>query len=87
MEHLAAFEHLRDRRVLFELIEEPVRVGERVVIIEPDDETDVEQVVLHPVDEAAAEGVVGQRIAERVHHEPGLTRPFGNSQISFTPTA
>src|SRR5215475_3350025 len=76
MEHLAAFEHLRDRRVLFELVEEPVWVGERVVIIQPDDQADVQQVVPHPVNEAAAEGVVGQRVAERMHHEAWFDATF-----------
>src|SRR5262245_8410955 len=76
MQHLAAFEHLRNRRMQFELIEEPVWIGERVVVIQPDDEADVEQVVPHPVDEPSAEGVVGQRVTERVHHEARLDAPF-----------
>ena len=62
--------------MLFELIEEPVRIGEGIVIIQPDDETDVEQVVLHPVNEPSAEGVVRQRVTERVHHGAWFDAPF-----------
>src|SRR5262249_30426201 len=71
--------------MLFELIEEPVWIGERIVIIQSDDEADVEQIVLHPVNESAAERVVGQGVTERVHHGTRFDAPFRQLPDLFHP--
>ena len=51
-----------------------VRVGRRVLVVEPGDQADVQNVVCHPVDEAAAERLVRQRESERVNDHPGRHR-------------
>ena len=48
-----------------------VRIERRVLVVETDHESDVDDAVLHPVDEGAAERVHVQREAHRVDHGAG----------------
>ena len=70
-DHLAAVEQPGDERMLLEAIERHVRVEQRILVVEPDHETDRQPSVGHRVDEPAAELVVPQRIAERVDDGAG----------------
>ena len=76
LDDLAAFEQAAHQGVELELLEFPVRVDERVAVVEADQLTHGHHVVLHAIDEAAAEGVALQRIAKGVDDlarlEPGL---------------
>src|SRR5579864_8382203 len=61
----------------FKKLEDVVRIGRGIAVIEPGDKTDVEDVVAHAVNEAAAERVVGKRKSQRVNDAPGLHRASG----------
>ena len=52
-------------------LEGRVRVEQRVPIVEPGDETDREPPLRQGIDETAAELLVPQRVAHRVHHPAG----------------
>src|ERR1700730_17987534 len=47
-----------------------MRIERRIAIVETDDKSDVDDAVLHPVDESAAEGIGIERPAECVDHGP-----------------
>ena len=53
--HLAALEQRRDERMPLEVLERDVRIEQRILVVEPDDEADRQPAVRHRVDEAAAE--------------------------------
>ena len=80
---LTAFQQLRHERMLLEPIERHVRVEQRVLVVEPDDETDGQLSIGHRVDEAAAELLVPQRIA----HANGSRCPVrdGRAALPTTP--
>ncbi len=73
--HLAAVEQLADLQVGLEALELQVRIGQRVLVVQADDQADDHLVVLHAIEEAAAEDVEAQRPAERVDHLAGLDAP------------
>ena len=54
--------------MLLESLQFVVRIGRRVVVIQPRDHADVENVAGHTIDKSAAERLRGQRIAQRVNH-------------------
>src|SRR5260370_5488888 len=48
-----------------------VRVERRIAIVETDDEADVDNEIMHAVDESTAEGLGGERPPERVNDRAG----------------
>ena len=64
-----------------------MRIERRVLVVEADHEADVDDAVLHPVDEGAAERVHVERIAEGVDRRGRpAKRSSGSCQSSLTPT-
>ncbi len=74
-EHLPAFEHLRHEGVSLELLEQGMRIGLGVLIVETNHEPDMDHVVPKAVDEASAEFARSERIAEGVEDGPGRDVP------------
>ena len=76
MQHLPAFEHGCNRGVLFEFLEQTMRISERVAIIQPYDQSQVQKIILHSVHEPAAKCVSRNRIAQRMHDKARFDTPF-----------
>ena len=68
----------RDERVLLETLERRVRIEQRILVVEADDEPDRDAAVGHGVEPAAAELLLPQRIAERVDDRPRLQPILGD---------
>ena len=68
----AALEDAADERMPLEMLERGVRIEQRILVFEADDEADRDAAVAHRVEPAAAELLLAQRIAERVDHRAGL---------------
>ena len=87
---LAALEQPATNGMLLEALERGVRIEQRVLVVEADDEAERQPPVRQRVDAAAAELLLAQRIAERVDHRarrpagrPGRPRaPSGRSQTA-----
>ena len=60
------------KRVTLEMLERRVRIEQRILVLETDDEADRDAAVAHRVEPAAAELFLTQRIAERVDHRARL---------------
>ena len=65
---LAPFEHLANLLMCLQLLELLIRVQERILIIETDDVTKVNQIGLHVVHERASVYVTRHRPVDCVHH-------------------
>ncbi len=70
-DHLPALQDLLNLRMELQALQLVVRVERRVLVVETDHQSDVDDAVLHAVDEGAAERVHVQRKAQRVDHAPG----------------
>src|SRR6185369_15164832 len=68
---LSLLEQRRDERMLFEVLKDDVRIEHRIAVVEPAHEANRHQSVRHDIDERAAELLLPQRIAHRVHHGAG----------------
>ena len=68
----AAFEDAADERMTLEMLEGGMRIEQRILVVEADDEADRDAAVGHRIQPAAAEFFLAQRIAERVDDGPGL---------------
>src|SRR5215472_3370262 len=77
-DHRSAVDELSNARVHLESLELGVRLELRILIVEADDEADIPDVVLHRIDEAAPEGRVVERSAERVDDLPSGRRARGH---------
>ena len=71
LHHLPALEHARDERVQLEALERRIRIEQRILVVEADDEADRHLSVGHRVEPAAAELLLAQRVAQRVDHGAG----------------
>ncbi len=69
---LAALEDAADERMPLEMLERRVRIEQRILVVETDDEADRDAAVAHRIQPAAAELFLTQRIAERVDDGAGL---------------
>src|SRR3954466_9075505 len=76
-DHLAAFEQRPNRRMHLVALELVMRIERRVLVIETDHETDVDEAVLHAVDEAAAERIAVEWPSERVDDAAGFESIVG----------
>ena len=70
--HLAAVEEPCHERMPLELIERHVRVEERVLVVEPHDESYRQPPLRHRVEEPAAELIVPERITHGMHDGSAL---------------
>ena len=71
-----------------EAVERHVRIEQRILVVESDDETQRQPRLGHGVDEPAAELLLAKRVAQRVHHGAGRrARPAGTSHSSLMPIA
>ena len=66
----SSLEQLRDEGMPLELLHQAVRVGRGIPVVEPHDEPHGPAVLIHPVDEPAAERLRIERMAHRVDHAP-----------------
>src|ERR1700674_5253649 len=62
-DHLSAFDQRTNRRMQFVALELVMRIERRIEVVETDDEADVDDAILHPVDEPTAESVDIERPA------------------------
>src|SRR4030095_10122541 len=76
VEHLPAFEHRPNSRMLLEFLEEPVRVCKWILVVETDDQPYIEQIVLHAVDKSTTERIRRERITEGMHDSAGFDAPL-----------
>src|SRR5579884_297824 len=73
-QQFCSFEQFAHYGLRFEELKEIVRIRRGIFVVQPRDEADVQNVVRHAVDEAAAERVVRKRISHRVNDASGLHR-------------
>src|SRR5579872_524793 len=64
--------------MLLEALELRVWLEQGIAVVEPDDVTDIPDVVGHRVDEAASKGLRRQRKPKRVDHLPGRDGSLGH---------